>query len=780
MNLFFLQLFLVLATLNLPLAAQSIEEKKQALDLNQEVESSDLLSIRKLEAINQELEQLYLKAANYSKNLAPTTSYEELAHRAESLHKKREEIAGQMKVSSVDVKESEVIWHLPDANVKQLVMEFAGGETVFIIPDDIGLKKVAIVSGLALPKQLGSSMLELILSQMGVGVRQLNPFCKELFLTSQSEGFEKITDRQEDLWLIPDQSRVCFVLSSDQLDMKQFSRALTRFIDTANTQIKPLGSHLAVIAPAIRIRQILQIYDFMARSQHAKAYRIIHLSRLAAADLQKMLAVIFSQGGDNKSEFDAVGLQIFPIHYEAKSALFIAGSEGEVKRAVALIEDLENQIELTSGKKLFWYSAKHANAKDLAAVVTKIYAMLTQTTFETGGPILSQEVTKEANPANGNVAPLVVTPTAIGSTENIKNDDEDRSVNPNIVVDAKSGAIIMVVEPAILPKLKELIAKLDTPKKMVRIDFLLFEKKVTDEMEFGIDLLKTGAAASNVKSKQFDYSLRTLANPFGASKGILNFFLSRTKVTGAPAFDISYNFLLAQDSIQINANPSILTLNGTASSVNLVDEISVNTGAVSWNEKGEGSKDSFTRAQYGITINVTPTVHASPDDENDRSITLDTNITFDTTRALNNDRPTVTRRNIKNLVRIADGDTVILGGLRQKELNDKQDSLPFLGEIPGFGKLFSYTSLSDRTTEMFIFITPHIIEDPKEGSSQLEELELRKRPGDTNEFLQAYEESQQRRKSVVFSRTLKNIFGRYEDVKIRSKSSQNGAYDGRN
>lgn len=765
-----------------PLLAQSIEEKKQALSHSGSAEDALGSQMHQMQMIEQELEILYDQAYELSKVQAPPTAFSELAVKAQVLNEKRQQLFQHSRASASSHHEAEAIWHLPDATVKQLVMDFGASDTVFVIPEELGQRKVGVVSNLALPRQLWPSMLELVLSQMGIGVRQINPFCKELFTIGVSEGFDKITDRAEDLWLMPDHSRVCFVLSSEQVDVKQFSRNLMRFVDPASTQIKPIGSHLAVIAPALRVRQILQIYEFMARSQHNKSYRIVNLSRLAPEDLQKMLGVIFSQSpnAEGRSELDPVGVQIFPIHHESRAALFVAGSESEVKRACALIEDLENQIESTSGKKLFWYCARHAHIEDLAKVVAKIYGMLTQTMQAEDNQIVDHSY-PPATSVTGNVAPLVVSPNQVGYPH-LSGPSTDANLPSQIVVDPKSGALAMVVEPTLMPKLKELIAKLDTPKKMVRVDFLLFEKKISDEMQFGLDLLRTGSAASNTKSKRLSYNLGAHANPSNYGRGILNFFMSRTKVGGAPAFDIAYNFLLAQDSIQINANPSIVTLNGTASSVNLVDEISVSTGPVEWKDQETVRlKDSYTRAQYGITIKVTPTVHQS-DDEGDRMITLDTDITFDTTRSNSNDRPNVTRRNIKNLVRIAEGETVILGGLRQKDSADRQDSLPFLGEIPGLGKLFSYTSMVDRTTEMFIFITPHIIDDPREDLQKLQELEMRKRPGEVNEFLAAYQESQQRRKAVIFSRTLQTLFGRMEEAKTPRSTSIKAvgkAYDGR-
>ncbi len=161
---------------------------------------------------------------------------------------------------------------------------------------------------------------------------------------------------------------------------------------------------------------------------------------------------------------------------------------------------------------------------------------------------------------------------------------------------------------------------------------------------------------------------------------------------------------------------------------------------------------------------MTPTIHAaweveeggSPEEK--AAVTLQTNISFDTPRHNPNDRPIVERRHIENEVRVADGETVIIGGLRRKTVQDNEEKIPFLGEIPGFGKLFGSVELTDRNTEIFFFITPRIIPDPQETFERLRTEEMKKRPGDIPEFLQRMVEAQDKESRRVFTKSLKLFF----------------------
>jgi general secretion pathway protein D len=129
-------------------------------------------------------------------------------------------------------------------------------------------------------------------------------------------------------------------------------------------------------------------------------------------------------------------------------------------------------------------------------------------------------------------------------------------------------------------------------------------------------------------------------------------------------------------------------------------------------------------------------------------------------RSDTHDRPNVTRRNIKNEVRVQDGETVILGGLRRKESNDGHQMIPFFGELPGIGKLFSMNKLSDSNTEMFIFLTPRILPDDHEQWKQVRLEELSKRPGDTPEFLQEVLEARKVQKGAMMEKSLRMLVGK--------------------
>lgn len=230
--------------------------------------------------------------------------------------------------------------------------------------------------------------------------------------------------------------------------------------------------------------------------------------------------------------------------------------------------------------------------------------------------------------------------------------------------------------------------------------------------------------------------------------------------------DIRYSFLLSQEDVRIHSTPSIITTNQVPATISVVDEISINNGAfpVQTSSGLTTTQDSFTRAQYGTTLVLTPTVHMPQnEDELDQEsfISLQTNIEFDTTKVSTDNRPPVTRRHIENEVCIPDGETIVLGGLRSKMEQDARDKIPFLGDLPGFGKLFGSAKQTDIDTEMFIFITPKIIHDPKDDLRKIRQSEYQKRAGDTPEFLASLDEARKKERKHLFDKSLKVLFDMY-------------------
>lgn len=815
--------------------ALTIAEKKAGLgpassDLSKEMQSLLSEVNREENEGHRELKDLYAQVLVLYKKNAHPQAYKELLDEINLVKDRLHRIETEWREKAATNQQDEyALWHQPETTLEQLVIDYGSQSFVYLVPAQIGGIKLSINSNLPIPRSSWNEMLETILTQNGVSVKQLNPYLRELYLIREDRSNIKlITNKRQDLEIFPGNARIGFVVSPEPSDMRRVWSFLERFINPNSTVLQMIGRDILILAPVADLQELLKLYDFVASNRGDKDYKIVTLGRVPADEMAKILGVVFDQLCDSGSSAPAPifnkgfdrgapspkggpgpkpprmeaegcnvsGLRIIPLSQVAQ-AVFLIGTKEEIRKAEGIIAEVEEQVGEARARTVFWYTVKHSNAEELAQVLIKIYSLMVNSPADMDG---QADPNIEEYSESGSRTPELVSappPFPRPSYQEGFYLADDYVVNPtfikeptpvnqnreNFLVDPKTGSIVMVVEADILPKLKEVIKKLDVPKKMVQIEVLLFEKKINKENAFGLNLLKIGSVASNINTTGavFNY----LADPFNfdkvtpVSSGVFEFLLSREKCSGIPAYDAAYKFLLTQDDVQINANPSVLAINQTLVTLEIAEEISVNTGQYEINAAdGVTLKNSFARAKYGIIIGITPTVHMNADrcflDDETDSVTLATDITFQTFTSNVRDRPDVTTRHIVNEVCIPDGQTVILGGLRQKTTHDRKESIPFLGEIPFVGKLFSFTEMKDKSTEMFIFLTPKIVSDPVEDLEKIKLVEVCRRPGDIPEFLcrlcRARDCAQQR----IFQGTMQMLFGRPPERCIDF-----GEYDGR-
>lgn len=823
-------------------------------DLDRETEQFLLHVNQETRELQNEIQRLYEEVLYLYERNASEDDYRALLARIneDKRNLRQLEISWREAASRVNRSEGYGLWHAPDTTLEQLIIDYGSQDYVYLIPPEVGSIKLSVDSNLPIPRASWSEMIELILKQNGVGIKTLNPYLRQLYLIKQTNANVRvITNNRRDLEVFPNNARVAFVLSPEPSDVKRSYAFLERFIDPNNTILQLMGRDILLIGQASDVLDLLKLYDFVASNRGDKDYRLVPVYKVRAEEMAKILQAMFDQTSESPPgpmalppskdgppgrivpylAGDTNGLKIITLESMAQ-AIFLVGTKEEIRKAEEVIRSVEGQIGGARDRVVFWYTVKHSDPEELAQVLEKVYNLMiaTGTVNEAtnghpfppgmpggpGAPGIIRVGPGGLQPIPGahqndtviveqNTPPLPVpvpVPNPYGQQGFYQTGTYpinpapiqpgipiEKPVNQNrqnFIVDIKTGSIVMVIEADILSKMKDLIKRLDVPKTMVHLEVLLFEKRLNTENSFGLNLLRIGDLASKTNASAFTFD--AFPSPFA---GISQFFLSRKGSSNAPAFDLVYRFLLSQDDIQINSSPSVLTVNQTPAQIAIVEDISINTGIFEVpTVAGVVPKDAFTRAQYGITINITPTVHLrrEDDDESDSDyVSLETDITFDTIQPGGAPtRPDVTRRHIVNEVQIPDGQTVVLGGLRRKTSHDSKDAIPFIGELPGIGKLFSETSMSDNNTEMFIMITPHIVTDPASELLCLRQELLCRRPGDIPYFLECVDTAHNLQKNRLMAGSIAMLLGRPSPnfycpdyCSVREFECSEADYDGR-
>lgn len=806
--------FSILFSFQTPLHSLSLEEKERRFseqkspkdDDREELEALDYQLQEKKKAINELQPKLW--AISQKDKTTESAAYNTVRDQLLTLQKELNALQQEwlIKASSQQEGEFESVWHLPDTTVGQLVIDYNPGDCIYTMAPEIAQLKLHISSHISVPRESWGQLLELILATSGIGIKPLCPFVKQLyFLRLNQSGITCFLDDRKELECLNAEQKVAFVLTPPPADMKRIMQFLEKFSPQEQMGIQNLSNSIVVVGLAKEIQELLKIYDFISMPKLCQEFQLVSLEKGDSAEIASILISIFenesghgfnssSMGQERPGNFftgndSSSGFRVMPLKHPA-SSLFLMGRPDQLEKALSIIKEIETKIGEVQEKSIFWYSCKHSEADELAKVLSQVYNKLLSVPTnqpQSKGNKIQVDVRDANRKKEGyNISQhrphdsLVVTPSMVSPLDSQK-PTKTTEISEQFIVDTKTNSIIMVVEKYLLNKLKELLVKLDIPKKMVQIDVLLFEKKVSDDSSIGLSLLRTNGKVKNGFHHGVgwsDFGGEKKGSKHHSSKnehskpGILEFALQQRLHGGwLPPYELAYQFLLSQEDVQINANPSVTTVNQTAAKISVVDQISINNGAGSANKHSD--KDSYTRAEYGIIINITPTVHSKLDEESEdpKFITLATDVIFDSTRPDRHDRPDVTRRNVKNEVRVRDGETVILAGLRRKLSSGGKQSIPFLGELPLVGKLFSNTTLSDASTEMFIFLTPHILPDAHEEWKQARKKELMKRPGDTPEFFKEIEESKQQKKKHIFESSMRMLLGS-PDITVSSNTKE--------
>lgn len=645
--------------------------------------------------------------------------------------------------------ESYAFWDQGETTISQMIMEIGSQDYLYVIPNELATMKINVYSTIAIPHESWDDILQLILSYNGIGIKKINPFLRQLYILKHDPShIDAIINKSQDLNLANDGSILCYIFSPKPEDMKSILAFFERFSDLKQTTIHPIRTDIIVIGSKENISRLVNLYEAVYNKSDGKVVKVLPLTKIASSEADKILQAFFSQTQKNRPSFYQGAIEELTIIPQGSSIILI-GEANFVDRAENIILDLEKQLDDPSEMTIFWYSCKNSDPQELADILDKLYSSMSSLKIDDQNKI-DTYLKDQAVPSVGPKPKLASVSNASPAKE---------KSSSNFIVDAKTGSILMVVRKDELDKLKILLKKLDQPKKMVRIDVLLVERKIQNKNQSGINLLKIGSPSSN-KDHGTSNQKKTI---FGFEdnkdkRGILDFILSRPMSKHLPSFDLVLSFLMAQDDMHLSDCPSVLAINQTPATISVLDEISIYNGTVQ-SDPNSNKIESYTRSKYGTEITLTPTIHApdEADDDQNGFVTLHTDVTFDTIKS-NDNQPKVTKRHIENEVRVADGETIILGGLRRKSGSNDSEKIPFLGEIPGIGKLFGTTKHEDSSSEMFIFITPHIIKDPKIDVEKQKKFDLQKRQGDLDEFLKELDFAKNLEKKKIFENSLKLFF----------------------
>jgi type IV pilus assembly protein PilQ len=154
------------------------------------------------------------------------------------------------------------------------------------------------------------------------------------------------------------------------------------------------------------------------------------------------------------------------------------------------------------------------------------------------------------------------------------------------------------------------------------------------------------------------------------------------------------------------ANPRILVLDNEKALFDIVTEHpyverTITSGSVTENVQFKN---------VGIKLEVTP--HVARDGMLRLNISPEFGVVVGQVTVSSSNVPVIDTRKVNTTALVKDNQTVVLGGLRKKDASQQVNKIPLLGDLPLIGGLFRFEGESTVTTELVVFITPHIVIEP--------------------------------------------------------------------
>ncbi|MDI1312709.1 secretin N-terminal domain-containing protein, partial [Prosthecobacter sp.] len=290
-----------------------------------------------------------------------------------------------------------------------------------------------------------------------------------------------------------------------------------------------------------------------------------------------------------------------------------------------------------------------------------------------------------------------------------------------IVADPMSNTIIVIGRQEEISKVDALIDKLDRKPSQVYLATVIGELTLTDTMTTGIDYISSltnkNFSASSITNRTDilgttggagrainDLRNNVVTAPFGPASG-LNLYGAAGSGLG-----IYLNALQTNNNFKVLSRPSIFALNNKKAVISSGRKVPYPASTVTNAANLNGTVTSTTSyLDVVLKLEVVPLINT--DGEVTLTISQINDTLIGTQLITPNLVPIIGTEQLVTSVTIPDRNTIVLGGLISEEKNLAQNGIPFLGKIPGLGKLFRTDNNSVTRKELIVFIQPQVVTD---------------------------------------------------------------------
>lgn len=351
-------------------------------------------------------------------------------------------------------------------------------------------------------------------------------------------------------------------------------------------------------------------------------------------------------------------------------------------------------------RQLFIYRLKHARAPVLAQTLLALFGFgSVSTPTPTRGQTLNQQLQQMQQFQQPQVvrAPQVVVG---GNPFSLMNAVQ-------IVPDDATNSLLIRATPNDYQIIQGAVQALDLRPLQVLIEVVIAEVSRTNDLNVGVELRAsdTEAGAGRVTTTQLRDDTPD------------NFTL-RIVRTGRIDVEATLSALAATGNVRILSRPVLQAQNNQEAQILVGEERPFVQIARTLPTDQQIRDEVIQYRDVATTLTITPTIN--PDGYVNLLIVQEVN---NATNEVQFGAPVITTRSASTQLLARDGQTVVIGGLIDHQRERSRSGIPFLKDIPVLGALFGSTRHADTNTELFMFITPHVVTSDADADRIREEIE---------------------------------------------------------
>ena len=279
---------------------------------------------------------------------------------------------------------------------------------------------------------------------------------------------------------------------------------------------------------------------------------------------------------------------------------------------------------------------------------------------------------------------------------------------------ASMNALVMRGSRSKVAIAEKIVHDMDKPKPEVVVDVLVLETSKSSKRVLGLAPTSPGG-----KGLQFPIGYTGADSAGGIALNRFGDVGVGSWSTVLPGFQLTA--LFSNSQTELLQSPRVRTADNHQADLRIGDRIPIATGSFQPGVGGVGINPlvntQFTYTDVGVNVSLTPKIHAN------REVSMHVEVEISNVRDFVDiggiSQPVIGQRTIQHDIRVQEGEASVIGGLNQSQIFKTRAGVPFLGEIPVIGKLFSDEDVQRSESEILLVLIPHIVRMPGIEQSNL-------------------------------------------------------------